>query len=113
MSLKIVKYELEAKLTTDSGGRFSKPSGKIERKSYGDGRERLKISVRNLKVPDRSTAIVKADDREIAQIPLVDGSGHIDNESDDSSSIPTLQVGQAIEILVDDTLILSGKLYVD
>lgn len=113
MSVRTVKYELEAKLTGESSGLFSKSSGKVKRKSYSDGGERLKISVRNLKVPTQSIAVVKVDDQEVAQMPLTKGSGCLDNESNDPTSLPTLEVGQTIEVYVDGTQVLSGKLYVD
>jgi hypothetical protein len=113
MSLRTVNYELEAKLTGQSGGLFSKPSGKIERKSYADGSERLKISVRSIKVPDQSTAIVTVDDQEIAQLSLIKGSGRLDTESKDSTSIPTFRVGQAVEVRVLGKSVLDGILYED
>jgi hypothetical protein len=113
MGIRSVKYELEAKLTPETGGLFSKPSGKLERKSYGDDTERLKVSFRNLKVPDASIGVVKADDIEILQIPISDGSGRYDFESSDGSGFPNLTVGQTIAVYVGNTLFLSGKLKED
>jgi len=89
MSVRAVKYELEAKLIGESSGHFSKPSGKVERKSYSDGTERLKISVRNLKALKQSTAIIKVDSQEIAQLSLIKGSGRLDDESKDPTALPT------------------------
>ena len=113
MSVRTIKYELEAKLIDESSGLFSKPSGKVERKSYGDGTERLKISVRNLKAPKQSIAIIKVSSQEIAQLPLIKGSGRLDDESKDPTAFPTLEAGQTIKVYVDSTQVLSGDLSVD
>ena len=113
MPIRSVKYELEAKLASTSGGFFSKPSGKLERKSYDDMGERLKISLRNLKVPENSTAIVTADGVEIAQVQINNGSGRIDEETRDPDAFVSLEPGQIIEVLVDSVALLSGQLLVD
>ena len=112
MSIRTIKFELEAKLR-GKGGFFSRPGGKVERKSYASGEERLKISLWNLKVPVNSLATVKADNMEIARIPLMDGKGRIDVESTDFNDIPGLAAGQEITVYVDDRLVLRGEVYVD
>lgn len=113
MSIRTVKYELEARLTGKAYGFFAKPSGKVERKSYDDGVERLKISLKNIKVPERSNAVVKAGVLEIVQITLTNGTGRLDNESVRPDSIPTLEAGQTIGVYINDELVLKGKLYTD
>lgn len=57
MPIRTVKHELEAKLTSGAGGLFSRGGGKLERKTYDDFGQRLRISLRNLDVPENSTAI--------------------------------------------------------
>jgi hypothetical protein len=113
MAIRSVKYELEAKLTSSQGGLFSRPSGKLERKSYADMGERLKISIRNLKVPDKSTAGVTVDGVELARIQINNGSGRIDKEERDPDHFIKMQAGQYIEVKVDSVLLLRGQLYVD
>jgi hypothetical protein len=113
MAIRNIKHQLEAKLTSRTGSLFSKPRGKLERKSYGDSGERLEISLRNLKVLDNSIAVVTADGVEIAQIPVHKGFGHIDNESRDPRTFVKLEADQTIEVHLDGTVVLSGKLNVD
>ncbi len=113
MPIRTVTYELEAKLTGPAHGFFSRPSGKLERKLYGDGTHRLKIRVRNLKAPDDSLAVVTAGGEEIAQIPLTKGAGRLDIESTEPDAVPTLEKHQLIEVAVDGDTVLSGQLYVD
>ena len=113
MVVRIVKFELEAKLTGKTYGPLSKPSGKVERKSYIDGGERLKISIRNLNVPDQSIATVKVNGNEIVQIILTNGSGRVDNEPVSQSFIPRLEAGHIVEVYVDGAQLLSGVLHVD
>jgi len=112
MTVRIIKRELEARLTGKANSLFSKPSGKIERKSYGDGGERLKVKVRNLRVPDQMV-VVKAAGQKIAEMPLSQGKACLDMESTEANALPALEVGQAIEIEVGGAVVLSGTLYVD
>lgn len=113
MSVRNVKLELEAKLKATAGGLFSKPSGKVERKTYEDMVERLRVSIQNLKVPDNSEAVVTADGNEIVKILIVGGKGRFDEESRDLAAIPSLEPGQTIAVSIDGRTLLSGKLYVD
>ena len=113
MTIRNIKYQLEAKLKGKEGGFFSKPSGKLERKSYENSVERLKISFRNLKSPNNELAVVTANGTEIAQIPIQNGAGRLDNESSNSSDFPVLEVGQVIDVHIGGTIVLSGKLYED
>ena len=85
----------------------------MERKSYGDGTERLKVSFKNLKVPDASIAVVKVAAVEILQISVSGGTGRYDHESTDGNDFPSLEAGQTIEIFVGNTLFLRGKLEED
>ena len=95
MGIRSVRLELETKLKS-TGGMFSSAQGKLERKSYTDNGERLKISLKNLKVPDHTTAQVTADGKEIAAIPIENGKGRIDQRSEDSHEPATLEAGQVI-----------------
>jgi hypothetical protein len=113
MTVRIVKHELESKLESRTGGRFSKPNGKLERKTYDDFGERLKIVLRNLRVPDNSIAVVTVDDVEIARFPVHGGTGRFDKESRDSCAFVPMEAGQNIEVKVDAALVLTGKLCVD
>ncbi len=113
MSIRRIKHELEAKLTGEAYGFFSRPSGKVERKSYGDGGERLKISIRNIKAPDCTIAVVKADGKQIAEMSVNNGAAKVDIESKNATAIPSLQKGNTIEVEIGGEILLSGQLYVD
>ncbi len=113
MTVRTVKLELEARLVATGSGLFSRPSGKVERKTYGDGTERLEVSIRNLKVPDGTDAVVMADGIEIARIVTRGGSGRFDESSRDAGAIPGLASGQTIEVSIGGETVLRGELYVD
>lgn len=113
MSARSVTYELEAKLKGGGRGLFSQPSGKLERKSYADRGERLKINLRNLEVADDSLAVVTADGAEIARIPIQRGAGRFDVESRDPNAFVKLKAGQTLEIRIDGALVLTGTLDID
>lgn len=113
MGFRTVKLELEARLRPSGGSVSRKAAGKVERKSYGDSTERLRVSVKNLEVPDDATATVSANGAAIADFLIRGGSGRLDRESGNPGEIPGLQRGDLIEIIVDGNVILSGELYDD
>ena len=113
MKLRTTKQELEAKLKPSAGAPRSKAKGKLERKSYGDGTERLKISLRNLDAPDGAQAVVSADGDEIARIAIAKGAARHDMELRDPSALPALSPGGTIRVAVDGTTVLEGELDID
>ena len=110
MTIRTVKYELEARLNGRSGRLYSKPSGKLEFKQYDDNGTRLKVSVRNLQVPEQTMATVMAGDSKIAELEISHRKGRLDIEPAD---IPDLLPRQVIRIIVDGNTLLEGKLYED
>lgn len=94
-------------------GFFSKPSGKIERKTYDDSTERLKVSVRNLRVPDGVEAAVEIDGCEIAKFKIENGTGRYDEEYTDPALAPKLKSDQQVKIIVGSEILLVGDLYID
>ena len=113
MSIRGVKHELEARLAGRAGSAFAKASGKIERKTYTDLCERLKISLRGLEVRDDSIAVVSVGEVEVARVPIRDGRGRIDEESMVPGNLPALVEGQLIEVRINDGVVLSGTLSED
>jgi hypothetical protein len=112
MGVRGVKYELEAKLRP-AVSYVPKPNGRVERKSYGDGGERLKIVVRKIKAPDGTLAIIKVGGVEVAQLPLEQGFARSDEESFDMDALPTLKTGQKVEVFANNVLFLEGELCED
>ena len=113
MIVRTVKYELEARLKPITSGLYSKSSGKLERKTYGDMTERLKITIRKLKVPDDTLAIVTANGSEIATLPIKNGAGKFDEESGQTGMIQELKVNQTVNVIINDEIVLQGILYED
>lgn len=66
-----------------------------------------------LMAPNNELAVVSASGTEIAQIPIQNGAGRLNNESSNSSDFPVLEVGQIIDVYIGGTIVLSGKLYED
>ncbi len=113
MKTRNVSFELEAKLKGKSGRLFNKPSGKLERKTYDDGTERLKISIRNLKLPGETVAQIKYEDEMIAEVTLHNGSGRYDLESSEPGKLPTLTDNNSVQVIINGNVALWGKLYRD
>ena len=109
MGSRDVRYVLEAKLRPS--GQFStNPNGRVVRKSYSDGGERLKIVVRKIAAPDNTLVIVKLDDDVLAQLPLENGFARYDEESFEAEVIPGLRAGQKVEVLANNVLFLEAEL---
>ena len=113
MALRHVDFELEAKLAGPAAGPSPRGSGKLERKRYRDGSERLKVSLRKLDVADDSVALVTCGGIEITRLPITRGRAGLDEESPGPGVIPSLQAGQSVEVYVDGVLLLAGILFED
>ena len=113
MGIRSVERELEAKLSLTKGGFLSSKAGKLERKQYADGEERLKISLRNLKAQDGSVASVIVDGVEVARIEMNDGGGSLDNSSSVKGEIPDMDPGQLVEVKLGGEVVAQGELRLD
>ena len=114
MGVRHITFQLEARLTGKAKGFFSsKPKGKLERKSYQDGGERLKIKVGNLKLQDGDDITVRVDEKELAVISVKNGRAKFDEEYDDASLFPPLEAGETVSVSAGGNVVLSGELYVD
>jgi len=113
MAIRRVLRELEARLIPPAAAARSRANGKLERKEYGDGTERLKISVRGLDVPDGSTALVAVEGSPVTQFDIWRGAGRSDTQTATPSALPEMRVGQVVEVQVAGEIRLSGTLRVD
>ena len=113
MAIRTVQSELEAKLKGVAGGRYTGASGKLERKSYADSSERLKVHVKGVDRAPNAIAVVLIDGSEVARIQLQKGRGKVDTESLTPGVIPKCAAGQLVQILVDAEMALEGELAPD
>jgi hypothetical protein len=113
MGFRKINIGLEGRLKGQTGGIFSKPSGKIEFTSYMDGTDRLEIRVRKIKAPDNTVASVTLFGQEIAQLTVINGCADIDVESKVPGEVPVLERGQPIEVRVNGLLVLLGRMEKD
>jgi len=83
--------------------------GELERKTYADGSERLKISFGGLKsIPSLARVSVVIDDTETCELPVEKGRARLDLRSEERASVPTVAVGQVVEIRLDGQVLLRG-----
>ena len=111
VAIRRVLHELEARLIPPVAPAQPRAEGKLERKEYGDGTERLKISVRGLDVPDGSTALVAVEGSTVTQFDIWRGAGRADTRT--VSALPEMRAGQVVEVQVAGAILLSGTLRVD
>ncbi|NIP39381.1 MAG: hypothetical protein GWO07_12580 [Candidatus Dadabacteria bacterium] len=114
MAIKIVKEELEAKLNPlGSTTFFSKPRAKIERKVYGDGKERLKLLISNFKVPDSDEVELLINGVVITAVKIKNGRAQLDLRSENGDSFPKLSLNDTAEIRYKENVIVKGRFYAD
>jgi hypothetical protein len=82
--------------------------GELERTSYEDGEERLKISFRSVDAPDGASAEVVIDGATVAQLPVQGGRGRRVLSSSEGAQVPDVKVGQEVEIRVHGKAVLAG-----
>jgi len=113
MSIRRVAQELEARLLPPKPGFFNRSCGKLERKWYGGGEERLKILLKNLAVPDGTVVAVTAAARPIANVTIDGGAGRFDTDDGWSEAIPAMEAGETVEVTHDGFVLARGTLEVD
>lgn len=105
-----IDRELEARLTPPASGQAS---GKVERKWYRDGGERLKLRARNLDVPDGTEVSVRIDGRPLMALRVERGRAKLDLEAASGGNIPVVRAGEALVVEWDGTVLLHGEFYED
>ena len=110
ISTKRVQRELEAKLrpSESASGR-----GKLERKWYADGSEKLTVRVRGLDLPDGTALQVHLSERAVATLDIANGSGILRLESGNGPPVPVAEDGETVRILLDGAVLLTGILRPD
>jgi hypothetical protein len=102
-------YELEADLyKVPTPWLFRREMGELERTSYEDGEERLKISFRGLDIPDGAAAEVVIDGAVVAELPVSDGRARQILTTTEGHSVPEAKAGQEVEIRFQGTALLAG-----
>lgn len=82
--------------------------GELERTSYSDGEERLKISFGGIDAPDGTLADVVVDGAKVAKLPVKRGMARVVLSSTDGARVPDFQKGQEVEIRVSGRAVLAG-----
>jgi len=107
MKIRNVLKEFEAHVHPAQAGGATQ--GKSEWKHYGDGTYRFKISVRNIPLSDNSKIDVMLDGIRIAQLVVRNNKAKFDIENDMSLGIPTVRVGQKLQINSGQTVLADGQ----
>ncbi len=111
MRIRNVLKEFEAHLYPVQPG--SDIRGKSERKHYGDGTYRFKLSIRNLPLPDGSQIDLWLDDRPMMKLSVQDGKAKIDIEDQGGVGVPAVKAGQILEIKSGEQVLAEGKYEAD
>jgi hypothetical protein len=102
-------YELEADLyKVPTPWLIRREMGELERTSYADGEERLKIAFRGVDAPDGASVQVVIDGATIAELRLERGRARRILSSNDGDAIPEVKTGQEVEIRLSGRAVLAG-----
>ena len=102
-------YELEAHLFKVPTPRlFRRKMGELERTSYEDGEERLKISFHGIDAPDGAVVALVIDGRTIANLPVERGAVRKIPSSREAAAVPEVKAGQTVEIHLLGKAVLAG-----
>ena len=93
------RYEFEADLyKVPTPWLFRREMGELERTSYEDGEERLKISFRGVEAPDGASVEVMIDGARVAEVSVERGRGRRILSSTEGAAVPEVKAGQQVEI---------------
>ena len=99
MAVHTVEEEFQAKLTAvRPKGIHARPRGKIERKRYRGGAERLMAMFRNLRLPDGCSVEVLVDGELLVRMPVMNGHGRVEISSECGQVVPSVKAGAVAEI---------------
>src|SRR5688572_3681532 len=106
MRIRNVLQEFEAHLHPVQPG--TNTQGKSEWKHYADGTFRIRISIRNIPLPERRVIDLILEGRRIAQIQVQSSKAKIDVENRTGQGIPTVRAGQILQIRSWETVLAEG-----
>lgn len=94
-------------LLPPASARGGSSSGKSERKTYGDGEERLKARARGLDVPNGTPVEISIAEIAVAEIPAEGGRVRLDRSGGDGS-VPVVADGLVIRLSDSGRTLLEG-----
>lgn len=104
-----VESEFEARLTPVAGRPpASGAEGKVERKRYADGAERLKLRCKGIGLPDGSRLSLMIAGRAVAEVEVRGGRVRLDIDNAAKHAIPEVEAGDFAELCVDGKSIVQG-----
>jgi len=114
MAIRRVLEELEARLEpVPQAVSGDGAKGKLEFKRYGDGLLRMKVTCKELDLPEGAELQLLSGDTIIAVLEARKGRAEIDEERDGPEAAPALAAGDAVSLCHQGIPLLSGRLYPD
>lgn len=107
--LRHIEEELEARLEPVTGRpEGSGARGKIERKRYRGGAERLKFKCRGIGLADGTPVTLLIAGCVVGQLTIAGGRARLDIEDTAPGTVPNVSAGDFAELCVDGKAIISG-----
>lgn len=106
MRIRNVLKEFEAQIHATQRGNGI--TGKSEWKQYADGTYRIKISIRNIPLPDNSKIDLMLDDARMMQLTVNHNKAKIDLENQTRIGISNIQAGQVLQVKFGETVLAEG-----
>lgn len=104
-----VEAQFEARLTPVAGRpQGAGAEGKIERKRYTGGAERLKLRCRGIGLPDGSRLTLMIAGQAVADLGVNGGRVRLDIDGAAPGAVPEVRAGDFAELCVDGKAIVQG-----
>lgn len=109
-----ITEDFEAKLAPTNANEFSRSGrGEVERELYADGNAELKLAFSGTNIPDGSTIKLLINRNFVKDYQVNRGKVYEKINTKSGITVPSVKAGDKVEIIYNDTVILSGDFYLD
>ena len=114
MKFRGIVEDFEADLDPTNLNEYSKSGrGEVERELYSDGNASLKLRFSGTLLPEGSMVTLVINGYKIDEFQVFEGRVYQKIETSSGRTIPSVKAGDSVEVIFDDTAILTGTFYQD
>jgi len=107
------EHEVLLKPTGAAPASAASARGRGEWKLYRDGTRKCKASVTHLSLPEETRLHLSINGRHAGEMAVQRGTARFRRESENGDFVPAVQVDEVLQIILEGTVILEGKFYLE